>query len=43
MLAVQWDCWIGESLKDNHCTMWLSMKIKETKILKSENSVYAHF
>ena len=26
-----------------HCTMRLSMKIKETKILKSKNSFYAHF
>ena len=27
----------------SHCTMRLSMKIKETKILKSKNSFYAHF
>ena len=46
----EWDCKAlfraacdRSELQEQQCTMRLSMKIKETKILKSKNSFYAHF
>ena len=35
--------WCHVYVRVGQCTMRLSMKIKETKILKSKNSFYAHF